>query len=157
MFRTVIAALGVAAGLFALGGCDGSSEVASTTAATSENGPLAQVGSLYRDFWELKKKAPAGVKDFATSADVMPEGVNAVKNGDVVVIWGVKLEDLSPEGTGDSADEVLAYQKEVPDSGGYVLMKNRRIKHMTADEFKAAPKAAGTVEDASKAGKKKAG
>ncbi len=157
MSRSVIAALGVAAGLLAFGGCDGPSDVGSTTSATSENGPLAQIGSLYRDFWELKKKAPNGLKDFVPSAEAMPEGVNAVKNGDVVVIWGVKLEDLSPQGAGDSADEILAYQKETPDSGGYVLMKNRSIRRMTADEFKAAPKAAGTIEEAAKAGKKKAG
>lgn len=155
MFRSVIAALGVATGLVALGGCGGSSEVDSITSATSENGPLSQVGSLYRDFWEIKKKAPTGVKDFAPFAEAMPEGFNALKAGDIVVIWDVQLQDLSPDRAGDSADEILAYQKEAPDSGGYVLMKNRTIKQMTADEFKSAPKAAGKIEDVSKAGKKK--
>lgn len=62
MFRSVIAALGVATGLLALGGCDGPSEVGSTTSATSENGPLAQIGSLYRDFCEMKKKAPSSTR-----------------------------------------------------------------------------------------------
>jgi len=145
MFRSVIAAAGLACAA-ALAGCGDSGSTVDVTSATSENGPLAQVGSLYRDHWEIQKKAPTGQKDFASAAEVMPEGVNAVKRGDIVVIWGVKLEDLTPEGAGDSADEVLAYEKSVPESGGYVLMKNRKIRKMTAEEFKAAPKAAGTVE-----------
>lgn len=145
MFRSVIASMSLVACLGILGGCGGSGTPENITSATSENGPLAQVGSLYRDHWELKKKAPSSIKDFASFAEVTPEGVNAVKNGDVVVIWGVKLDDLSIEGDGDSADEVLAYEKATPEQGGYVLMKNRDIRKMTADEFKAAPKAAGTT------------
>jgi hypothetical protein len=151
MLRSVI----VAACVVALAGCGDPGNDGGTTSPTSENGPLAQVGALYRDHWELKKKAPTGYKDFAPYAEIMPEGFNALRTGDVVAIWGVRLEDLSPEATGDSADEVLAYQKETPESGGYVLMKNRKIRQMTADEFKAAPKAPGTTEDASKSAKKK--
>ncbi|AMV40781.1 hypothetical protein [Planctomyces sp. SH-PL62] len=145
MFRSVIAAMGLAACLGTLGGCGGSGTTESITSATSENGPLAQVGQIYRAHWQLKDKAPTGPKDIATFADGNPEGVNAVKNGEIVVIWGVKLDDLSIEGDGDSADEVLAYEKATPEQGGYVLMKNRDIRKMTADEFKAAPKAAGTA------------
>ena len=37
--------------------------------------------------------------------------------------------------------EVLAYEKQVPDSGGNVLMLDRSVKKMTADEFKSAKKA----------------
>jgi len=156
MFRSVAAALIVAAGLGAVAGCDGGPTVNnSVTSLESENGPLAQVGAMYRDHWALKKKAPAAAKDFASFADFMPEGVQAINRGDFVVIWGVKLDDLSPEGAGDSADEVLAYEKSVPDSGGFVLMKNRRIRKMTAEEFKAAPKAAGIIEDPAKAKVKK--
>ncbi len=156
MFRAVVAGLVVAAGLGVVAGCDGGPTVNnSVTSLESENGPLAQVGSMYRDHWELKKKAPAGARDFAQFADFMPEGVQAVNRGDFVVIWGVKLDDLSPEATGDSAEEVLAYEKSAPDSGGFVLMKNRRVRKMTAEEFKAAPKAARTIEDPAKAKGKK--
>ena len=57
------------------------------------------------------------------------------------MLWGAKLNDLTEEGTNDSPDEVLAYLKDVPEKGGLVLMKNRKIKSMTPEEFKAAPKA----------------
>jgi hypothetical protein len=67
-----------------------------------------------------------------------PAAYNAVNEGDVGVIWDVKLADTSPEGSTDSADEVLAFEKQVPTEGGEVLMKNRTVKKMTADELKAA-------------------
>ncbi len=45
---------------------------------------------------------------------------------------------------GEPADAVLAYRKTVPEQGGQVLMQDGwTIKSMTADEFKAAPKAGG--------------
>jgi hypothetical protein len=36
---------------------------------------------------------------------------------------------------------VLAYETEVPEKGGAVLMQDGTVKTMTADEFKSAPKA----------------
>ncbi|WP_165071265.1 hypothetical protein [Paludisphaera rhizosphaerae] len=156
MFRTIVAPLIVAAGLGAVAGCDGGPTVNnSVTSAESENGPLAQIGALYAAFTDTQKKPPSGIKDFASFAESMPEGVQGVRSGNLVVIWSVKLDDTTPGGKGDSADEVLAYEKSVPDSGGFVLMKNRTIRKMTADEFKAAPKAAGTIEDPAKAKVKK--
>ena len=62
-------------------------------------------------------------------------------DGDVVVLWGPSSRTRAEEGSEDSADEVLAYEKRVPEQGGEVLMKNRTVKTMTADQFKAAPKA----------------
>jgi hypothetical protein len=45
-----------------------------------------------------------------------------------------------PEGQTSSA--ILAYIKTVPDRGGNVLMEDgRTIKKLTAEEFRAAPKA----------------
>ena len=52
-------------------------------------------------------------------------------------------------------NEILAYVKEAPDSGGGVLTRNLKLKKMTAEEFKAAPRAAGTIEDPAKAKGKK--
>ena len=38
----------------------------------------------------------------------------------------------------DAAAKVLAYEKDVPQQGGLVLMGNRTVKQMTAQEFQAA-------------------
>ncbi len=140
MFRSVIAAMVLATCLVAFGGCGAAPPNSeSVTSAASENGPLAQIGEIYRGHWLSTKKAPMGPKDIASFADGTPDGVNAVKTAAIVVIWGVKLDDLSIEGNGDSADEVLAYEKATPEAGGRYLMKNRKIRKMTAAEFKAAP------------------
>ena len=64
--------------------------------------------------------------------------VDAIKSGELVVQWGAPL---SPQG--EPADAVLAYGKTVPEQGGPVLLQDGwAIKSMTADEFRAAPKAA---------------
>jgi hypothetical protein len=70
-----------------------------------------------------------------------PTGVRAMKQGEVVVLWGATLPDTGEEPGKADTPEVLAYQKQVPEQGGYVLLLNRTIRKMTADEFKAAPKA----------------
>lgn len=105
-----------------------------------ENLALQEVGDLYRLYEEVNKKPPTKPQDFAKFEQGMPLGYRQVKDGSVVVLWGAKLNDLA-DGANDSADEVLAYEKKVPQEGGAVLMKNRTLRAMTADEFKAAPKA----------------
>lgn len=64
-----------------------------------------------------------------------------IKSGEVVVGWGALLPDTKEEPGSSPADEVLAYLKAAPERGGPVLMRNRTIRRMTAEEFKAAPRA----------------
>jgi len=62
-----------------------------------------------------------------------------VKDGHIIVLFGAPLDK-------EGSDKVLAYEKAVPESGGYVMMQDgTTIKKMTAEEFKAAPKAPGTA------------
>jgi hypothetical protein len=58
-----------------------------------------------------------------------------VKSGDVVVLWGTTLQG---EGDVGKDEIVVAYEKDVPTSGGFVLLSAGTVKKMTADEFKAA-------------------
>jgi len=124
--------------------------IAGCGAPTVENSPavyddsaLSEVRDMYELYSKANNKAPRSLKDFSLFSDGSPTGFSAIKQGNVVVIWDVKL---NPERDADSADEVLAYAKETPENGGAVLMKNRSIKKMTAEEFKAAPKA-GPIEE----------
>jgi hypothetical protein len=102
---------------------------------------LEDVGEAYRVFTIKNKRPPAKLDDLTPIEMLCPTGVRAMKQGDVVVFWGATLPDTGEEPGKTDSPEVLAYQKQVPEQGGYVLLLNRTIKKMTADEFKAAPKA----------------
>lgn len=66
-----------------------------------------------------------------------PSGVHAVKSGEVVVNWGVKM--ANEDGSG-ATSEVAAYEKKVPTEGGYVLFQDGNIKKLSAPEFEKLPK-----------------
>ena len=104
--------------------------------------PVRDVGELYRMATLERKKPPTAPDDFRPFQDAAPEAYRAVLDGDVAVVWGASLTDLAPDESKDSPDEVLAYEKKVPAEGGTVLMKNRTARHMNADEFRVAPRAA---------------
>jgi hypothetical protein len=64
-------------------------------------------------------------------------GYDAVKSGAVVVLWGTPVQD---EGDAAKGENVMAYEKDVPANGGYVLMSAGTVKKMSAAEFQSAPK-----------------
>ncbi len=102
---------------------------------------LSEVGEAYRVFTINNNRPPAKAEDFAAIEMMCPTGVVAVKKGDVVVRWGATLPDTGEEPGKVAAPEILAYLKRVPEEGGYVLFRDRTIRKLTADEFKAAPQA----------------
>ena len=99
---------------------------------------LSDVGELYRLYTGEKKKPPAKLADLRPMARMSPMGVRAIETGDVIVRLGARLPDTGEEPGQGPGDEVLAYHKDVPASGGPVMMLNRTIRTMTPDEFKAA-------------------
>jgi hypothetical protein len=124
------------------------------TVADMEETKLNDVGELYRVYQTSKNKAPTKIADLTAFEQMSPMGVQAIRTGEVIVRLGATLPDTG-EGPGTGpADEVLAYQKQVPASGGQVLMLNRTIKSMSAEEFKAA-KLAGNASSADEASKTK--
>ncbi|WP_165067633.1 hypothetical protein [Paludisphaera rhizosphaerae] len=152
-----VAALGLSLGTAAITGCGGVSappSVATTEEESRAERQLIDIGELFRQYTFDKKKPPTAVSDFAYLDAVAPVGLMALRAGDVIARSGVVIQDtMEGPATTDPADEVLAYGKDVPASGGPVLMHNRKIVRMTADEFKAA-KMAGTGEMAAGAAKK---
>jgi hypothetical protein len=99
---------------------------------------LRDVGELYRSHQLARKAPPKAIKDLAPFGNATPSGYEAIRSGEVIVRYGATLPDTAEEPTGANSDEVLAYAKEVPSQGGPVLMLDRRMKTMTADEFKSA-------------------
>ena len=106
-----------------------------------EGAALSDIGEAYRTFTITKKRPPAKLDDLTPMEMACPTGVRALKKGEAVVRWGATLPDTGEEPGKVPAPEVLAYVKNVPEQGGYVLLLDRTIRKMTADEFKAAPKA----------------
>ena len=102
---------------------------------------LVQVGEMYRSYQISAKKPPRKFSDLVSVRAVSGNGYEAVRTGGVVLRYEATLPDTKEEPGDAVSDAVLAYQKQVPESGGKVLMLDRRVKTMTADEFKAAKKA----------------
>jgi hypothetical protein len=99
---------------------------------------IMQIGQLFHIYQRGQKPPPQAIGDVERLKDVLPAAVKAVKSKDVIVYWGVGLAD-GP----DAASTVLAYQKDVPEKGGEVLMQDGSAKKMTAEEFNAAKKPPG--------------
>jgi hypothetical protein len=132
-----------------LAGC-GTMEQGPLNSSQLEQLKLREVGEMYRLHQIMAKKPPRSLKDFQMIGDAdAPTAYGAVRSGEVVLRWQATLPDTEPEPTSTTSDEVLAYIKTVPEKGGPVLMLDRHIHQMTAEEFKAA-KFAGTGEEGSR-------
>jgi hypothetical protein len=116
---------------------------------------LRELAAAYRDFGRAHRRGPKDLAELqflgprqgrgrvrgktATAAgQAMPNAIGMIRSGDLVVQWGAPL---SPPGA--APDAVLAYFRSAPEQGGDVLMQDAdTIRAMTADQFKAAPRAA---------------
>lgn len=114
-------------------GCGGKAGNQATLPDKFESVELAQVGEMIRLYAEEHKKPPARAADLKAYVELFPPGQQALQSGKVVVLWGTPL---------DNKEAVLAHEKDTPAKGGLVLMADTiTVRQMTADEFKAAPKA----------------
>jgi hypothetical protein len=104
----------------------------------AQRAALADLGQAYRLYLEQKKQPPTGpanLRAYTPAFALLPQALQGDK---FTVLWGA-----NPASVPNPADTVLAYEKGVPASGGCVLMADGNVKHMTAQEFQNAPKAAG--------------
>jgi hypothetical protein len=129
--------------ILCLGLASGCGSPPSGTGSTEELGQtaLSDVAELYRIYQTDKKKPPEKLADFAPLQKMSPNGFLALQDRTIIVRYGATMPDTDEGPAKTSSDEILAYQKQVPESGGQVLLLDRRIKKMTPDEFKAAKKA----------------
>ena len=128
--------------LLAVAGCGGGgSSVPASGPELFYHTAMHEAGDLYRNVILDTQKPPTRVADFAKYENGFPSGYREVKEGNIVVLWGAPLVE-------SNSTTVLAYEKAAPESGGHVVMQDTRtVKKMTAEEFKAAPKAPGKAED----------
>jgi hypothetical protein len=99
--------------------------------------PTPDVGAGFNELAEVYKyrasqrlPPPAKPEDLTDHEDALPNAIQPVRDGQIVVVWRV---GYSPGSNG-----VLAYQKDAPANGGKVLLRNGTVKDMTAEEFRAA-------------------
>lgn len=127
-------ACGVLAGSTIGCGSSGSSEAANEE--LFHHGSLGEVAALYESYFADLKKPPTKLSDVAKYEMGSPTGYRELKQGEIIALWGGPLSE-------SNSDKVFAYEKEVPASGGYVLMGDgKTIKKMTAEDFQQASKLA---------------
>jgi hypothetical protein len=98
---------------------------------------MEEVGQMLRVRKADANRPPANLGDLARYQPGFPGGFGMVQGGDVVLMLGAPIEE-------GASDKVLAFEKKAPESGGYVLMQDgTTVKKMSADEFRAAPRAPG--------------
>jgi|SRR5439155_18990870 len=101
------------------------------------------VAAALRDLNDLLRTtagghSPTKLSDLDRHKSMFSRAYEAVKSGEVVVLWGAAQKG---EGETGKNEAVVAYEKDAPTNGGYVLLSAGSVKKMTASEFAAAPKA----------------
>lgn len=115
-------------------GCSSSENPGVGTGGPTGKQALEDLAQLLKDFDQQKKKPPAAVAAVAPVEPLYQAAYLGVVRGDIVYTWGAPIDTKV-------TTTVIAYEKQTPAEGGYVLLQDGTVKQMTADEFKAAPKA----------------
>jgi hypothetical protein len=99
---------------------------------------LHEVATLLRSYGGQSGRGPGKPADLARYESGAPLGYLAVKSGEIIIVPGATMPG---EGEKSGTEAIVAYEKNAPTAGGYVLLHNGTVKQMTAAEFQAAPKA----------------
>jgi len=99
---------------------------------------LREAGEILAQLSTETGKGYSNVGQLAKYEQGFPLGFRALKAGEIIAFPGATMLGESAKG---STDAVVAYDKDVPTKGGLVLLHNRTVKQMSADEFRSAPKA----------------
>ncbi|MDR3618459.1 MAG: hypothetical protein P4L85_03845 [Paludisphaera borealis] len=132
-----------------LSGCDGgTSSSTDVDASKTEVIALKELGEMYALLVKQTQKPPEAGKELMKFAEGFSHGSMAIQNKTVGVYWGAPIEK--------EGKAVLAYEAKAPEAGGLVLLSDgETVKPMTAEEFQAAPKAPGKLEEPGKPNAKK--
>src|SRR5262245_14604222 len=130
MYRAFFAAIWVGA-VLTLIGCRGPSD-ATNALDMSNKARLYELSELWSMAQIDLNHPPAKLQELAKYNRAGGFAYRAVADGELVVFWGVKL------GEGQA---IFAYEKNAPTAGGWVLLQDRTVKHLTAQEFQTTAKA----------------
>ncbi len=118
--------------LVALAGCGKSSSTAPGDQGPTAKQALDDLGLMLKTIADEKKRPPAKPADLEPYEAVHLSATLGIHQKRIVYVWGAGRSD----GTA-----VVAYDANAESAGGYVLLQNGTVKEMTAEEFKAAPRA----------------
>lgn len=97
---------------------------------------LKEVFSIYDALSRDKMMPVAKFEDVPVETGAgYPFGYQAMQDGNILVYWG--LDIINKTG---SDDPVLAYEKDAPVQGGYVMLASGKLVQTTPDGFKTLPK-----------------
>jgi hypothetical protein len=102
---------------------------------TTPETELRDLGEMFQLFAQENRRPPKNLADLGTISPEPPPGYLAAEEGRIVVLWGGAFT------TGAGKSAVMAYEKDAPNRGGFVLLQDGTVKQMNAAEFQAAPKA----------------
>ena len=136
--RTIRIARGLlllASTLLAIGcGSGGGETESAATGAPSAKQSLDDLVNLLKFLKSDNKPPPASLADVQQIEPMFPGAYLGLVREEVVYVWGTTID-------ASGADKVLAYEKAVESTSGWVLMQDGTVKTMDAAQFKAAPKA----------------
>jgi len=116
--------------LFAAG-CGTAEPPKGTGTPTGKDG-LDDLAVLLKEFDDQRKRPPAKLADIEPVEPLHQAAYVGLVRGDIVYAWGTALS---------GGTTVVAYEKQAEAEGGWVLLQDGTVRQMTADEFRAAPRA----------------
>jgi hypothetical protein len=106
-------------------------------AGVADANDLKQIGLAYHTYYGNHFKPPGTLQNLAPFLGKNEKLLNLLKNEDVILFYNTNLTEL-PAG---QSQTVLAYNKDVPAKGGWVVMADgRSVKKMSAADFMKAAK-----------------
>jgi hypothetical protein len=133
--KSALGLLSVCAIAVTLVGCGGEREVPpGATGAPTAKESLDDMVSMLNYLKSEGKPPPFNMAALQPVEPIFQGACLGIIRGEVVYVWGATID---PAGAG----KVLAYEKAVETSSGYVLMQDGTVKTMQSAEFTALPKA----------------
>ena len=101
----------------------------------TKSNDLSSVFEIYSIAAKNHQKPPQQLSELANKdhEKLHPNAVRALKNGEVIVVWGTPV----------GGTEILAYEKDAPQNGGMVVLANGIVKNMSAAAVQAVVKSKG--------------
>jgi hypothetical protein len=116
-----------------LGLLTGCGENRNPSQGLSKKDHLDEIGQMLKGLTEENRKPPTRLAELEAVEPMLPLASPLLRSGELVYVWGA---DYSP-----GSQKIAAYEKKAATEGGWVLLQDGTVKEMTADEFRAAPKA----------------
>jgi hypothetical protein len=113
----------------------GCSRTTPTAAADPRILRLKQIYHMAQMHKKGKRPPATSLADFKPMEQTSPLGFAALRGGECVFDWRAYADPAAPRAT-----TVLAYEKEAPSQGGYVLLLDGTVKAVNAGEFKPPPR-----------------